>query len=136
VTPEPISSEPFKGGAEHRRHSRARPRLSVRVQPDGGDWLDGVLKDVSYSGICVELEHHGLLSGSCRVEILLGDGTERISLQGEIVRDVNNDVAVKKTEALSLQSDAHLRRLIQLNSADVARVEDEFSSPGLKNGRA
>lgn len=108
----------------NRRYSRVSWH-SQAVVTAGGSEARGPVLDISLNGVLVGADPGQEPGEPCDVRIQLGDDPEQsITASGEVVRRDEQGVAVQ-FETMDLDSAAHLRRLVTLNSEDPGRAERE-----------
>jgi len=122
------NSETGMGGDSHsrRRFTRVNPHMPVNIEMPDGTLHEGLLADISYGGLFVSLSAPVRLKGPCTVEIILDNTDNRISIQGEIVRQTGDGVAIQKIAVVGLEAHAELRNLLAFNSDDVQTTEKEI----------
>jgi hypothetical protein len=117
-------------GRDARHHTRVGPALPVHLHLPGRAALDGVIRDLSFGGMFVEVAASGIVLCECRVEIPLGDRQTRIGCKAKIVRIAPFGVALHIESISDLVSYTHLLNLIRYNSHDVEQIEREINSRG------
>jgi len=85
--------------------------------------------DVSLKGAMVEVGAtvHPKVGDTCALMIRLDQGGAQVRMDGEVVHVHGQKVGVKCDE-LDLESISHLRRLVELNVADDAVLQEELSA--------
>lgn len=122
--PHPKRGQSMTGTGNNRRYSRVNWHSQAVVTAGGSDALGPVL-DISLNGVLVGTDPGQGPGAPCDVRIQLGDDPEQsIAASGEVVRRDAQGVAVR-FETMDLDSAAHLRRLVTLNSEDPGRAERE-----------
>ncbi len=124
---------PRDASADHRaprHHTRVRPALPALLHLPGRPALDGIIRDISFGGIFVEVAVAGIVPCECRVEIPLGAGEARIECEAKIIRIEPFGVAIHIESLSGLASHEHLLNLIRFNSHDVQQIESEIGRDG------
>lgn len=111
-------------GAPKRGFSRVRWHSEAHITT-GDSEVRGPVWDISLNGVLVGADPGLGVGAPCEVRIPLGDDPEQsIVASGEVARRDDQGVAVR-FEAMDLDSAAHLRRLVTLNSDEPDQVERE-----------
>lgn len=116
--------------AEGRRFSRfpfvARARLQGRYRA----W-DSTLIDISLKGALVTLPAGATLQvgDPLRLDLSVDDGAFTIRMSGEVAHLGGGHVGLR-CQHIDLESIAHLRRLVELNLGDPARLDRELHAFG------
>jgi hypothetical protein len=113
---------------ERRRFSRITFRRPATLTVGGGSATAGVL-DVSLKGVLLEIPP-GLEAdpgAACTVRIHLDAGEQVIQLEGDVAHRQGVRLGVRCT-SISLESIAHLRRVVELSLADEGLLHRELAT--------
>jgi PilZ domain-containing protein len=107
-------------------------RISFAVKTDieiSGKSCEAALVDISLKGALVTFPHelHPERGLPCQLTIHLDGSDIKLIISGEVVHTQENVTGIKFT-LIDLDSMIHLRRLLELNTANAAQVRSELSS--------
>lgn len=113
---------------EHRRFTRIAFTATVTVRAASGQWTSELL-DVSLKGMLVALpaERRLTIGDPVTVELRLDTGDAGIQVEA-ITRHLEPGRAGFEIHHLDMDSAMHLRRLIELNLGDDARLHRELAA--------
>ncbi len=112
--------------SERRQYQRVSFTTSIEVEL-AAHHHQATLADISLKGALILLPS-GVQPGAgtpCRLRIRLDDGETELVFEGEIAHAHGQSAGMTFTR-YNLESITHLRRLLELNSADPDRVLTEF----------
>jgi hypothetical protein len=94
-----------------------------------GTSCEATLVDISLHGALVTLpyELHPETGLPCRLTIHLNESDMKLPFTGEVIHSHDNLTGIKFT-SINIDSMIHLRRLLELNSADPDQVRSELNS--------
>lgn len=121
--------------ANNRDFSRVHSAHRVLLAPEGGESIDGTLRDVSATGLFVRTDKTLPPGTPCAITVVLTDDAEGIGVRarGAIIRIEDEGLAVKIETIVGENSFEHLRRLIMYNTESLHQAENEFENHiGLK----
>lgn len=111
-----------------RAFTRIPVHIQVVVRPEGGEALRGVVHDLSFNGVSVDLPGNGLAPEiECEIELLLDGGAEEIRLpgHGRVVR-AGEEVVALSFSALDGDIYEHFERLVLFNARNPVAMEEEL----------
>ena len=111
-----------------RAFTRIPVHIDVEIRPQGRDPVRGVVHDLSFNGVSVDLPGNGLSQGTeCEVDLILDGGSEQLHLQGhgQVVRAGDPTVALSYS-AKDGDTYEHFERLVLLNAEDPNAVAAEL----------
>jgi PilZ domain-containing protein len=114
--------------SEHRLFHRIRFVVKTDIEISGKS-CEAALVDVSLKGALVTFSHelHPERGLPCQLTIHLDGSDIKLIISGEIVHTRQNVTGIKFT-LIDLDSMMHLRRLLELNTAEPDKVRSELSS--------
>ena len=113
-----------EGTGARRRYSRV-PWSAQATIAAGGREASGAVLDISLNGVLLGTDPSLGLGAPCEIRIPLGEAPGQvITASGRVARRGEGVLAVR-LETMDLDSAAHLRRLVTLNSADPAQADRE-----------
>jgi len=116
------------GMSEHRVFKRVRFVVKTDIEING-ESCEATLVDISLKGALVTFPHelHPETGLPCQVTIHLDESDIRLIFSGEIVHTHENLTGIKFT-LIDIDSMIHLRRLLELNTANPDQVRSELNS--------
>ncbi len=113
---------------ERRKFSRISFEAPASIT-QGITQAQGVVNDLSLHGLLVTTAAAEQLSleEAISVNVPLDNNEVTLSLQGEIVANVNNELHIRILK-IDVDSISHLRRLVELNIADEALLNRDLES--------
>jgi PilZ domain-containing protein len=118
--------------SEHRLFHRIKFVVKTDVEINGTS-CEAVLVDISLKGALVAFpqEIHPEMGLPCQLTIHLNNSDIKLPFAGEVIHTHENLTGIKFTR-VDIDSMIHLRRLLELNTADPDQVRSElFSLIGL-----
>lgn len=113
--------------SEKRHFHRVKFAVKTDIEVNGIT-AGASLVDISLKGALVEFfnEYEPELGSLCRLTIRLNHAEAGLSFAGEVVHVDDGLVGIKITR-IDIDSMIHLRRLVELNSADAEQVRSELA---------
>lgn len=114
-------------GLDRRRFTRVPFRIEVTLRGDHLTVVSADVRDLSLNGLYAAAAARLPPGSDCEVLLSLGGPDSRVSLtmRGRVTRVDRGGLAVEFV-GMRLDSFDHLRNLVRYNSADHARIEEEF----------
>ena len=113
--------------SEHRLFHRIRFVAKTDIEISGKSW-EAALVDISLKGALVTFPHglHPETGLPCRLTIHLDESDIRLVISGEIIH-THDDLTGIKFTLIDLDSMIHLRRLLEINTAEPEQVRNELN---------
>lgn len=114
--------------SEHRLFKRVRFAVKIDIEISGKSY-EATLVDISLKGALVTFPHelHPETGLPCQLTIHLDESDIRLIFSGEVIHTHGNLTGIKFT-MIDLDSMIHLRRLLELNTANPDEVRNELES--------
>jgi hypothetical protein len=115
---------------EHRPRQFQRIKFVVKTDVEiNGTSYEATLVDISLKGALVNFPHelHPEKGLPCRLTIHLNESDMKLPFVGEVIHTHDNLTGIKFTK-INIDSMIHLRRLLELNTANPDQVRSELNS--------
>ncbi len=111
---------------EKRKRTRVPVGFEMAVVADGKT-IEVKTTDISLTGVRFQGRHDFAPGSSCILQLLLQTNL-LLNIEAKVLR-VDRDEAVASFLSMDEETFYHLKRLVQLNSSDPDRIDDEIQKP-------
>ena len=123
-----------KTSQDHREFPRVDIRVLAKVTAKGEEMIFSGEHDVSMKGLFVKGKTDWPIGTECEIHLILEGQSPPVDIRvkGRVQRITEDGIAMLFTE-VGLEAYEHLHNLVQLNTDDLEKVEQEFDDDiGLK----